>query len=103
MDDDLFIQKINEIAHHNRLRLPAVKPGETPSADFLAEWARFLEDCVKRGIGLSDEHWQRVALKSRSPHAVFALEGSASPTMDPDFRVGLTLLMGLLEEHETTG
>ncbi len=102
MDDELFIIRINEIARTNRLRLPALSVGEPPSAEFLAEWARFLEDCVKKGIGLSDEQWQRVTLKARLPHTVFALEGAASPAIDPDFRVGLTLLMGLLEEHEAT-
>jgi hypothetical protein len=102
MDDEVFITRINEIARLNRLRLPALSPGEPASAEFLAEWARFLEDCVKKGIGLSDEQWQRVTVQARSPHTIFALEGTAAPAVDPDFRVGLTLLMGLLEEHEAT-
>jgi hypothetical protein len=42
-----------------------------------------------------------VTVKSKSPHTVFALEGSSAARVDSDFRVGLTLLMGLLDERET--
>ena len=100
LNDDAFLTRINEISRGNRLRLPVLKPGELPSAAFLAEWAKFLEDCVKKGVALSDERWQRVTVKSKSPHTVFALEGSSAARADPDFRVGLTLLMGLLDERE---
>ncbi len=100
IDDDHFLSRINEISRRNRLSLPDRKAGELPPAPFLNEWAKFLEDCVKSGIALSDERWQRLTVTSRSPHAVFSLEGSASVAADPDFRVGLQLLLGLLEEHE---
>jgi len=102
IDDELFVGKVNEIARENHLRLPSLRSGEVPTATFLADWAKFLEDCVKKGIALSDERWQWLTLESRIPHAVFALEqGGVSTAVDADFRVGLQLLMGLLEKRET--
>ena len=101
IDDEVFIGKVNEIARENHLRLPSLRSGETPTGAFLAEWAKFLEDCVKKGIALSDERWQRLTLESRIPHVVFGLELGASTAGDPDFRVGLQLLMGLLEKRDS--
>ena len=101
IDDELFVGKLNEIARANHLRLPSLRSGEVPTAAFLEEWAKFLEDCVKKGIALSDERWQRLTLESTAPHAVFDLERGASTAGDPDFRVGLQLLMGLLEKRDT--
>ena len=101
IDDELFVGKLNEIARENHLRLPSLRSGEVPTASFLVEWAKFLEDCVKKGIALSDERWQRLTLESPAPHAVFGLEQGASTAGDPDFRVGLQLLMGLLEKRDT--
>ena len=100
-DDDVFLSRINDISRRNRLNLPARKPGELPPAAFLSEWAKFLEDCVRSGIALSDERWQRLTVTSRSPYTVFSLEGSPSEGTDPDFRVGLQLLLGLLEDDES--
>lgn len=101
MDDEVFLGKVNDISRRNRLSLPTVTPGELPPASFLAEWARFLEDCVRNGLALSDERWQRLTVASRAPHAVFALEGAADASTDPDFRVGLQLLLGLLEGRKS--
>ena len=99
LDDDAFVTRINEISRKNRLRLPALKSGELPSAAFLAEWAKFLEECVRKGVALSDDRWRRLTVKTKSPHTVFALEESSAVRVDPDFRVGLALLMGLLDEQ----
>ena len=99
LDDDAFVTRINEISRKNRLRLPALKSGELPSAAFLAEWAKFLEECVRKGVALSDERWRRLTVKTKSPHTVFALEESTAVRVDPDFRVGLALLIGLLDEQ----
>lgn len=96
MDDELFITKVNEIARKNHLKLPALKSGELPPSDFLDHWGRFLEDCVKTGIALSDDRWQRMTVRSKLPHAIFALDEISNQPADPDFRVGLQLLMGLL-------
>ena len=101
MDDGLFLERLNEIARHHKLRLPVPRDGEAPSAAFLSEWARFLEDCVKKGIVLSDERWQRLTVATRTPHTVFDLDRNAPAAVDPDFRVGLQLLMGLLAGRES--
>jgi hypothetical protein len=101
MDDELFLAKLNDIAREHTLRLPASREGEAPSAAFMIEWARFLEDCAKNGIALSDERWPRLTVESRSPHAIFSLDERTSAAADPDFRVGLQLLMGLLEGRES--
>ncbi|UCH85581.1 MAG: hypothetical protein JSW50_07820 [Candidatus Latescibacterota bacterium] len=100
MDDTNFIKQINEIARQNQLKLPTVGKGDLPPTEFLDDWALFLETCVRSGIQLSDDRWQRVAVLSRTPHTVFVLEDSDGEARDPDFRVGLQLLMGLLEEQE---
>lgn len=101
MDDQLFLEKINEIAREHGLRLPAPRDREPTSAAFLSEWARFLEECVKNGVALSDERWPRLTVESRSPHTVFALDPHTMTAADPDFRVGLQLLMGLLEARKS--
>ena len=100
MDDTHFIKRINEISRQNRLKLPSVGKGDLPPTDFLDDWALFLETCVKEGIHLSDDRWQRVAVLSRTPHTVFVLEDAGGEPGDPDFRVGLQLLMGLLEDQD---
>lgn len=100
MEDELFISKINEIARKNHLKLPALKSGELPSSDFLGVWAMFLEDCVKKGIALSDDRWGRITVKSKNPFTVFMLEEPTGGEVDQEFRVGLQLLMGLLDEQE---
>ncbi|UCG53665.1 MAG: hypothetical protein JSW58_08960 [Candidatus Latescibacterota bacterium] len=99
MEDALFLAKLNEIARENRLKLPILTKGELPPSDFLDDWAKFLESCVRKGITLSDDRWLRVAVASKSPHAVFSLDEEGHESVDPDFRVGLQLLMGLLEDQ----
>lgn len=99
LDDDIFLSKINDISRRNRLSLPVAVQGELPPTEFLALWARFLEDCVKCGLTLADERWQRLTVKSRSPYTVFSLERTGDSSADPDFRVGLQLLLGLLEKE----
>jgi hypothetical protein len=97
LDDNLFLTKINDISRRIRLDLPKLTTGDLPPTEFLAHWAKFLEDCVKSGLTLADERWQRLTVKTRSPYAVFSLERSSDASADPDFRVGLQLLLGLLE------
>ncbi len=86
MDDELFLTKINEIARENRLRLPALRSGELPSAAFLAEWAKFLEECVKKGVALSDERWRRLTVESRIPaHRLRPRTATAATACRPGF------------------
>jgi len=102
MTDNQFLAIINKIAAENRLRLPlpeqsAFSPVEI-STEALAAWASFLENCVKRGVKLADERWSRVVIKNDKPATVFALDGTRGAAPDPDFRIGLHLLMRILEK-----
>lgn len=97
MDDERFITTVNRITSENRLRLPVIDESP-PSGDTISAWAEFLQLCVKRGIKLSDPRWSRVTIDKHKPTTVFELQGPAVERSDPDFRVGLQLLMGMLEK-----
>jgi hypothetical protein len=97
MDDEQFISGINKIAAQNRLRLPVIDESP-PSGEVISAWAGFLQICVKRGINISDPRWERVTIGRDKPVTVFELHGSSNEPNDPDFRVGLQLLMGMLDK-----
>jgi hypothetical protein len=100
MEDTVFVSKLNSIARDESLKLPFLSTGESPSTEFLDDWARFLELCVKEGVQLSDARWKRVTVTSNAPHTRFALDLGEDDPEDPDFRVGLQLLMGMLGPEE---
>jgi hypothetical protein len=100
MKNDEFVGRLNDIARGQRLKLPVLQQGESPSSDQLAAWAKFLEECVKSGISLSDERWQWLSAEPRSSYTRFSLEDTGEPPSDSDFRVGLQLLMGMLEDED---
>lgn len=97
MDDERFIATLNNITSQSRLRLPVIDESP-PSGEAVSAWAAFLQQCVKRGLKLSDPRWGRVTIEQHKPVTVFELRGSSSEAPDTDFRVGLQLLMGMLEE-----
>jgi hypothetical protein len=106
MTDNQFLSIINKMAAENRLRLtglerPALPPEEV-SADALAAWAALLEGCVKHGVKLADDRWSRVVIKQDKPVTVFALDGTRSTAPDSDFRIGLHLLMRILEKDPSS-
>jgi len=97
MNDDQFIRNINKITVEHGLRLPMI--GDAASQrDEASAWAGFLELCVKGGIKISDPRWRRLAFAKQKPVTVFELQGASSEPSDSDFRVGLQLLIGMLEE-----
>ena len=100
IDDPKFISKLNQISRNHGGSLPVLGGGETPSSEFLSDWARFLENCVKEGIPLSDPRWQRVGVSDDTGYTHFTLEIDDDSPQDPDFRVGLQLLMGILNTDE---
>jgi len=100
MTDERFIRVINGIAREHRLQLPALRPHEAPSPAFVSDWARFLELAVKEGVALSDLRWLRLSIQSEAPYTRFALESGEDGEEDADFRVGLQLLMGMLDDEE---
>lgn len=96
MNDQRFISTLNAVWSEHGMQMPALRDDESPSSEFLAQWAGFLEGCVKKGIGLSDTRWQRVTIATDSPGREFTLLAGDETQPDADFRVGLQLLMGLL-------
>ncbi len=100
MEDKVFVSKLNTIAREEGLKLPFLTAGESPSSEFLDDWARFLEQCVKDGVQLSDARWKRLTVQSNVPHTRFSLDPGQDDPEDPDFRVGLQLLMGMLEPED---
>jgi len=97
MNDDQFLKNINRITAENGLRLPMIGEAPSPSAEVSA-WAEFLELCVKNGIKISDQRWRRLAFARQKPVTVFELQGPSSEPSDTEFRVGLQLLIGMLEK-----
>jgi len=106
MTDYQFLSIVNKMAAENRLRLtgpghPAFLPEEV-SAEALAAWAALLEGCVKHGVKLADDRWSRLVIKQDKPVTVFALDGTRSTVPDSDFRIGLHLLMRILEKDPSS-
>ncbi len=99
MNDARFISILNSLAKERRIKLPVLRGDERPASSAVAIWADFLENCVKRGVSLSDTRWQRVSIKEVAGCTAFVLEGGCDPPPDPDFRVGLQLLMGLMGQY----
>ena len=97
MDDQQFLTRINKVTADNHLRLPVID-SDRPSGEAVAAWAGFLELCVKKGIRMSDSRWTILTLARNKPVTVFELHGATGEPRDPDFRVGLQLLMGMLEK-----
>ena len=100
IDDQKFIAKLNQIARGHGAPLPVLKREEDPTSEFMSDWARFLGACVKEGIPLSDPRWQRVGLSDDATYSRFTLETDDGSKKDADFRVGLQLLMGILEDPD---
>jgi hypothetical protein len=100
MNDQRFISILNAVSREHGLNMPLLGDDDSPTGEFLADWAHFLETCVRKGIVLSDPRWQRVTIEANAPHSRFTLEAGGDPSMDADFRVGLQLLMGLLGRED---
>ena len=100
MDDKKFVSKLNQILSEHGLSLPLLSRENAKDAEVVSEWAAFLEICLKRGIKLSDERWSRLNIKKQSPVTVLDIDHPVSTPEKPDFRVGLQLLLGMLEEEE---
>ena len=64
MNDQQFVSILNTVWREHGLQMPTLRGDESPSSEFLGEWARFLEACVKKGVGLSDLRWQRVTIET---------------------------------------
>ena len=100
MNDRDFIGKLNDLSLEGELVMPVLKEGDTPPQAFLERWTHFLETCVKKGIKLSDDRWQRLSIVSNDPVVRFDL-GAPESKADEDFRIGLQLLVGMLGSDDT--
>ncbi|NIM19960.1 MAG: hypothetical protein GTO51_06920 [Candidatus Latescibacteria bacterium] len=100
MNDSQFISILNSITRKHRLKLPLLRADEPPSSEAISIWANCLKLCMKQGISLSDSRWKRVTIQDGEKCTTFSLEKSPEPLPDDDFRVGLQLLMGLLENYK---
>jgi len=99
LDDHQFLIRINREAARAGQPLP---PLAEPSSETLRAWGTFLEACLRNGITLSDQRWERISVASREPVTAFHLDG-AGPAHDDDeddFRLGLQLLMGMLGDRQ---
>jgi len=99
LDDHQFLTLINREAARAGGPLP---PLAEPSPDTLRTWGTFLEACLRNGISLSDQRWERISVVSRDPVTVFELSSAAPAPADDDddFRLGLQLLMGMLGDRQ---
>jgi hypothetical protein len=104
LDDDRFLAVLNEAAE--RCGPDWSAPGSATDPRALAWWAAFLKACVQGGVSVGDPRWRRLEVVRVGPRSRFRLAGGApSAPPDSDFRLGLALLMGLLDEsvdHEGT-
>jgi hypothetical protein len=99
LDDHQFLERINREAARTGHPLP---PLADQSPRNLRVWGSFLERCLRGGVSLSDERWERVSVTSREPLTAFALSGDDGERGedDDDFRLGLQLLMGMLGDPQ---
>jgi hypothetical protein len=101
MTDAQFLTTLNAITQEHRLKLPLLSADKTPTSDDVAAWANCLQLCIKKGISLSDPRWKRVRVgRTTKTCTIFELEETAEQEPDEDFKVGLQLLMGMMDQVE---
>lgn len=97
MDNKQFLSRINQILAERGEALPVLDAGSARDSAVVAAWADFLQECVRRGIQLSDRRWQRLRVVRESPVTELDLEGEddeAREARDEAFKLGLQLLFG---------
>ena len=97
MDDKKFVAIVNDACEASRLD-PSAPPDPTDPA-YIEAWAGFVRACVSRGVEVGDRRWSELIVRSEQGRARFRLSDPADAgenTGEPDFGVGLALLMSLL-------
>lgn len=103
MNDAQFLSTLNTITQGHKLKLPLLSADKAPTSDDVAVWANCLQLCVKQGISISDPRWKRLKVKRMArDFTIFELEKSSEEEPDEDFKVGLQLLMGMMDQYEQT-
>jgi len=101
MTDAQFLATLNTITQNHKLKLPLLTADKAPTSDDVAVWASCLQLCVKRGISISDPRWKRVKVKRTGrDFTIFELDKPTDEEPDEDFKVGLQLLMGMMNQYE---
>ena len=97
MDDRRFVACLNEVLVTSSLDLAA--PADPLDPGYIAAWAEFVRACVARGVEVGDTRWGRLTVAMEDGEPRFRVNDE-SPKEDesgePDFGVGLALLMSLL-------
>jgi hypothetical protein len=97
IDDGRFVAILNEV--WDACGLDWDRPPAASDAAGVAAWADFLRASAERGIAIGDPRWQRLEIRPRDGRPRFHLPDDsttkAAPA-EPDFGVGLALLMSLL-------
>ena len=101
MDDRRFVANLNEVLASSPLDLSAPPDPEDPG--YIAAWAEFVRACVARGVEVGDPRWGRLTAAMEDGQLRFLLgdeSESREDTEEPDFGVGLALLMSLLGRNK---
>ncbi len=101
MDDRRFIASLNEGLASSPLDLAATPDPADPG--YIASWAEFVRACVSRGVEVGDPRWARLTVAMEDGRPRFRLSDADEPREDseePDFGVGLALLMSLLGRNK---
>jgi hypothetical protein len=101
MDDRRFVASLNEVLVSSALDLAA--PPDASDPGYIAAWAEFVRACVARSVEVGDERWGRLTVAMEDGQPRFRLSDESEPageTKEPDFGVGLALLMSLLGRNK---
>jgi len=101
MDDRRFVAVLNEAFESSHLDLSASPDPADPA--YIAAWAGFVRACVARGVEVGDRRWGRLTVQVEDGRERFRLgdeSDSKERTEEPDFGVGLALLMSLLGRNK---
>ena len=101
MDDRRFVAVVNGAIASTRLDLSATPDPLDPG--YIAAWAAFVRACVAGGVEVGDSRWARLTVRVEDNEPRFRLtdEPATSESPDePDFGVGLALLMSLLGRNK---
>ena len=97
MDDRRFVATLNDAIASSQLDLSS--PADPANPAYIAAWAGFVRACVARGVEVGDLRWARLTVHVEDGQPRFQLTDESEPSRDndePDFGVGLALLMSLL-------
>ena len=102
-DDRRFVAIVNDAIASSRLDLSAAPDPLDPG--YIAAWAAFVRACVARGVEVGDPRWARLTVRLEDDQPRFRLTDDSAPREsesedEPDFGVGLALLMSLLGRNK---